>query len=76
VCEQGDMLVFLSIILLLGIGYGVAMYTLIFPERNWDDITIAKVFYRYVFRVFPMPARESVIDCSIDLRSTFLARLS
>lgn len=43
---QGDMLVFLSIILLLGIGYGVAMYTLIFPEREWDDITIAKVFYR------------------------------
>ncbi len=27
------------------------MYTLLFPERDWDDVTIAKVFYRYVVHV-------------------------
>jgi hypothetical protein len=43
---QGDIVVFLSIILLLMIGFGVAMYTVVFPDREWDEVTVAKLFYR------------------------------
>jgi hypothetical protein len=48
-------MVFLAIMLLLLIGYGVAINTLIFFDRPWDETTFARLFYRCV------PALEAVL---------------
>lgn len=43
---QGDIIVFIALLFVLLVGYGVALYTLMWPERDWDDTTVATVFFR------------------------------
>ncbi len=41
-----DMLSFVALLVIFIAGYGVAIQTILFPSREFDDIAVASVLYR------------------------------
>ncbi len=46
--NQGNILSFIALYVVLMAGFGVARYTLTYPYRPWDDKTLNDVFFKSV----------------------------